>query len=1063
MQTKDKIQLIPKPLLYTLLQLVFYIFGCFSITITSTKASFAQLTPDNTLDTQVDGNGQTDRITGGQTRGDNLFHSFQDFSVRAGSEAFFDNANNISNIFSRVTGGNISQIEGLIRTNGDASLFLINPNGIVFGESARLNLGGSFLSSTASSILFDEGEFSAVDLDNSLLTINAPIGLGLEDNPGEIVNRSTVQNSNGTAIGLEVLAGNNLSFVGGNIRFDGGQAVAPGAKIELGGRSTAGTVDISEDGSLSFPENVAKADLTLVNGATVNVRGVGGGEIVINASNLSLRESNLIAGIAAESTSANVRAGNIEINLSDRLSLDNSNITNVVEAEGVGNSGDIDITTGTLRAINRGQIDTNTFGKGNGGNINITATGDLTFDGENDNLESGVNSLVIPGAEGDAGDIAISTQGNLTLTNGGRIDVSSNGRGNAGNVAIVARSITIDGEDLEELGSGIVSLINPEAEGNSGNITISTQDDLTLINRGRVEANNNSNGRGNGGNVTIDIGGNLIIDGAKNSKGFGSNIRSLVNENATGDSGNIAIATGGNLTLNNQAEVDSSSNGRGNSGNIAIATGGNLSLNNQSRVDAANSGEGDSGNITISTAGNLTSRMGGQIDANINNTQGNAGDIIIDALGDITFEGDDANGDGSGATSLVGADGSGNAGNITISTDGKLTLLDGGRIDVSSNRGEGSAGAIAIRAADNITFEGEDSRGFGSGATSQVNPGVERGNSGGITIFTQGNLLLKDGGRVDTSTNARGDAGSIEITALGDITFIGRALNGNASGATSQVNPEAAGNAGGVTISTGGNLTLKDGGRVDVAINAMEDGENIASINGDRPLTANNANIDLQVAENIFLDDNALISARAAGNSDGGNLKIDTEFIVAVPNSNSDIIASAEQGRGGNITVNARSIFGIEERPLSDLTNDLNASSEFGLSGIVEIEVLDVDLSGDKIQSVSPPIGTQVVRVCDPEDALGQNSFLVSGRNSLQNFSKAALAGNLGWEDWQIGQLNGESSNSSIDLLPTKSEASKIVEAQNWIVNDAGKVELVAKTATTLPKFWSNSSCLQDT
>ena len=118
--------------------------GCLYATATQ-----AQLTSDGTVNTQVNQNGNVAEITGGETRGGNLFHSFQDFSIQTGNEAFFK-------------GGNISNIDGAIRANGSASLFLINPAGIVFGENASLNLGGSFYGSTADSILFEDGEFSAV-------------------------------------------------------------------------------------------------------------------------------------------------------------------------------------------------------------------------------------------------------------------------------------------------------------------------------------------------------------------------------------------------------------------------------------------------------------------------------------------------------------------------------------------------------------------------------------------------------------------------------------------------------------------------------------------------------------------------------------------------------------------------------------------------------------------------------------------------------------------------------------------------------------------------------------
>ena len=988
-----------------LFQLVLCTFSCLL-----TTSAIAQVTPDDTLDTQVDSDGKVVEITGGQTRGDNLFHSFQDFSVQTGKEAFFNNASGISNIFSRVTGDNVSTIDGLIRANGSASLFLINPNGIIFSEGAQLDIGGSFLGSTASSILFDEGEFSAVNLDSPpLLTIDAPIGLGLPDNPAAIVNRSTVQDSEGKPVGLEILEGNNLSLVGGNIRFEEGDATARGGKVELGGLSAAGTVGISEDGSLNFPEGVVKADISLSDGAVVDASSAGGGNIILNARSLNLTESSVLkAGIAADSTLSNAQAGDIEIDLTNNLNLDNSNITNTVEAGGVGNSGDVNIATDSIKATNKGQIDTNTFSQGNGGNVNIVATGDITFDGENNNLESGVISLVISGAVGNAGNITISTGGKLALTNGGRVDVSSSGQGNAGNITIDAiGDITFDGEDSELLGSGATSLVNLEGVGNAGNITISTGGNLTLTNRGRVEANNNGSGQGNGGNVTIDVGGNFTVDGEKNYKGFGSNVRSLVNNNATGDSGNITVSTGGNLTVKNKGEVDASS-----------------------------SGKGDSGNITVSTGGNLTLSSGGKIDTNIN-TQGNGGDIIINAVGDITFEGDDSNGDGSGATSLVGEDGSGNAGNITISTQGKLSLTDGGRVDASSNKGQGNAGLVEIATTGDIFFEGQDSRGFGSGATSQANPGVEAGNSGGVTIFTGGNLTLKNGGRVDTSTNAPGDAGSVDITANGDITFEGKATNGEGSGVTSQVNPEAEGNAGIVTIFTQGNLALKDGGRIDVSINTQKDTENTARTNAD---------INLQVVENLTLDNDSLISARASGNADGGNLDIDSGFIITFPDGNNDIIASAEQGQGGNITIDAKSLFSIEERPLSDSTNDINASSEFNSSGTVEIDVLEVDPSQDSLNIPVAPVETEVAQACEVDRDRNQSEFVVTGRGGLPNSPEANLNSNFVLEDWRVEADNSATSFRTPEksLAASRDRTESIVEANSWIVNDRGEIVLVA-------------------
>ncbi|MEM8723228.1 MAG: filamentous hemagglutinin N-terminal domain-containing protein [Cyanobacteria bacterium P01_G01_bin.39] len=305
-----------------------------------TSPILAQVTSDGTVNTQVSQNANVAEITGGESRGNNLFHSFQDFSVPTGNEAFFNNADNISNIFSRVTGGNISNIDGLIRANGNASLYLINPAGIIFGENARLDVGGSFYGSSASSILFDSGEFSAVDLDNpSILTVNAPIGLDFRDNPGDIVNRANFGLTEQTfeqeiddqpvtinrvtnITGLEVTSGENIALIGGNILLEGGGISAPGGNITLGGIFQAAQVNINSDGSFSFANDLPKADLTLTDSALVTVVGDGGGFIKVEVNDLTIaQESQLLAGIGEGLGSNNAKAGDIVINAAESVKL----------------------------------------------------------------------------------------------------------------------------------------------------------------------------------------------------------------------------------------------------------------------------------------------------------------------------------------------------------------------------------------------------------------------------------------------------------------------------------------------------------------------------------------------------------------------------------------------------------------------------------------------------------------------------------------------------------------------------------------------------------------------
>src|SRR5687767_10148418 len=125
------------------------------LTLTSVEVAFgaAPITPSG-LNTQVSQtvtvpNGQTQyNITGG-TRpgaGANLFHSFGDFNVPSNNIANFFNESGLvtSNILGRVTGGNISSIQGMIQTTGfgAANLFLMNPAGFLFGPNATLNVSG---------------------------------------------------------------------------------------------------------------------------------------------------------------------------------------------------------------------------------------------------------------------------------------------------------------------------------------------------------------------------------------------------------------------------------------------------------------------------------------------------------------------------------------------------------------------------------------------------------------------------------------------------------------------------------------------------------------------------------------------------------------------------------------------------------------------------------------------------------------------------------------------------------------------------------------------------------
>ena len=699
-----------------------------AIAFFSQNAIAQNIVPDNTLGAEnskvtpnIEINGvESDRLEGGAQRGANLFHSFSEFNLEGRRGAYFANPPGIENILGRVTGANPSEILGTLGVQGDANLFLINPNGIIFGENARLDVGGSFLGSTADSILFPNGiEFDATNTQaKPILTINAPIGLGLPSNPGEIVNRSRIQNSAGDIVGLEVPSGKNLTLVGGNINFEGGQATARGGNIELGGLSVAGQVSIEENGSLNFPEDVARADITLSNDAVVGITGTGGGNIAINTHDLKLEagdfgSSTIYAITSANSTGSKAQARDITINATGEININNSIIDNQVELEAVGDGGDITIITGSISLSNGGQINASTSGRGNAGSVEITANNvaiDESLQG--DPNPSGVFSQVGSEAEGDGGNVTITTD-TLSLNNGATVSASTSGQGNGGDVNISAET-------------------------------------LSLTNKGQVSAS--TFGRGNAGSVEITASNQVTIDD-QSSQGNPGGVFSQVGSEAEGDGGNVTITTD-TLSLNNGATVSASTSGQGNGGDVNISAE-TLSLTNKGQVSASTFGRGNAGSVEI-TASN-------QVTIDDQSSQGNPGGVFSQV-------GSEAEGDGgnvtittdalalkNGATISTITLGQGNGGDVNISA-AQLTLKNQGELLVSG-RGNFNPGNLEIDA-DNITLDNQ----------SIIEANTESGSQGNITLNTENLLTLRRESEI--STNATGTANGGNITINADDGFI---------------------------------------------------------------------------------------------------------------------------------------------------------------------------------------------------------------------------------------------------------------------------------------------------
>ena len=948
----------------------------------SSSITHAQVTSDGTVDTQVTQDGNVAEITGGETRGSDLFHSFQDFSVPTSNEVFFNNANDISNIFSRVTGGNISNIDGLIRANDSANLFLINPAGIIFGQNARLDIGGSFYGSTASSILFEDGEFSAADLENPpLLTVNAPIGLGFRDNPGDIINRASTGN------GLEVSSGETIALLGGNVTFDSGDIFALGADVEIGGIIESGTIEITENGNISFPESVLRGNVLLTNNSNVIVVGVGG-TISVDSNNLELNSSSaLIAGINSNPGFPNAQAGDIVISATgdvfvdgtDDIGSSNSSIGNAVFAGGIGNAGRIDITAQNISFTNGGLILSAIEDQGDTSDITLTARGDIIFAGIGNNSfqQSGILSSVDSDGVGNGGDINITAQ-NLFIRDRAIIDNNVSGIGSSGDIKInVENTIAIDG-DLDFLSSFIESSVF-FGEGDSGDIDITTNT-LSLTNGGELSAGIFL-GQGNAGNINIEAG-TIALDGQ------GTRISSeLFSITGNGNSGNIDIKTN-SLSLTNAGRLTVSIDGEGNAGDINIDSESSVLIDGISEdgfssiieADLLEDATGNAGNININTP-KLSLTNGGRISASTSGS-GNAGNIALQSdLVEVT--------NNSFIFVDVLQEATGNGGNLLLEAD-KLVISDSFISAVTFT--EGNAGNLTINVTDSIELSGrsEFSR---AGLFASALEGS--GNAGLIDITTN-NLAISDGATIIVS-------------------------NFSSSGAT----PAGTGQPGTINIQAN-SINLDTGGRIEAATQS-ELGEG--------------ANIDLQVAEDITLQGGSFISAQAINQGNGGNLSIDSRFIIAFPNGNNDILASAEQGQGGNITINAESLLGIEERTPSNLTNDINASSQVsGLDGTISISTPDTN----PIQGATE-LPTDIIVPEETSQQACEANREIAAKNGFTIKGKGGIVPEPGLPLNSLNVIvNGETNSTSTIPQPIETSQGEIQPARGIKVTESGKVILTA-------------------
>jgi filamentous hemagglutinin family protein len=674
-------------------------------------AQGAPIVPDNTLPqpSQVQTNGQTLQIDGGTRSGGNLFHSFERFSVPEGFTAWFNTTADVQNAIARVTGTQASDILGTLKTNGATNLFLLNPNGIVFGPNAQLQLGGAFTASTAEGLILADNTifWAGRSGDRPLLSATVPVGLQLGQQPGDITVRGT----------LVAAPGQAMSLVGGSVQFVGGRAVSPQGQIELVS-AAGGTVQWQPDRTLTLGTARRSGAIALSQQSAIDVSGPGSGAIGLQASDVSIQDGSTVTAV----TQGGVDGGGVTVR-ADRVAIVGANASGdqpsaiVTDTSGAGRGGSIAIDTGTLTTQGTALLSASTFGSGPGGNITLRASEQIALSGIGLEL---INQFIVGGS--------LAGQLPPTFRLGGAF-TNTAGSGPAGSIVLQSPSITLNGALLFTPTFGAAP---------GGSISLNAE---TIDFSGSLVATSNSrNSTGVGGTLLIDTGSLLVRGGA------------LVLSVTLGE------GPGGALIIRARDRIEVTGAVPG----AAVASG--IFTNTIT-------GNGRSGDMSIDTDTLVVSEgafIGGQSGANIRlglfPTGGVPGSITIRARRQVDLIG--TSGDGIFSSGVATDTFTTNpAGNVLIETP-DLKILSGATLS-SSAVGLGRGGDITVKA-DRMEINGQSADGFRSGLLAvsgrdDLPQITATGDSGSLNLQVR-NLGIRNGGLITVSSSLTGDAGSLSIT-----------------------------------------------------------------------------------------------------------------------------------------------------------------------------------------------------------------------------------------------------------------------------------------------------------
>ncbi|NEP00174.1 MAG: filamentous hemagglutinin N-terminal domain-containing protein [Symploca sp. SIO2E9] len=932
-----------------------------------THRALAQLTPDTSLGNEnsvvtpnVDVQGElADLIEGGAIRDLNLFHSFLEFNVENGGRVYFANPAGIENILTRVTGNNASNILGTLGVDGAANLFLLNPNGIVFGNNAQLDVEGSFMGSTANSLVFGDGsEFSATDSGVApLLTVSVPVGLQYGANPtGDIANSGNLA------------AGQDLTLVGNNLDLQG-QLLA-GGDLKLQAENTLKIRDSLDNPFIA----AAGGELVIQGNESVDIFALNHPDSgLFSGGNLILRSLNSISGDAHYWSGGSFRIEKLDGSLGDLespydpvirsfgdVSFNNYfgaslhilaggsvNIGTVIITEPeTGSVGDnflveeITLSDGTLVSINGGEQPTLDVRAGVSPQA-IGTPGITGFDGFPTDFfaDAGFNFLEPPPETNTAAtsaDITIDAvginapDGLIFLTNqyqpntslpGGDINITGAGlfgfdiftasdQGNSGDVILDSRqNIALTNANIDSSASTL----------DAGNITLLAQEAVSITNSSMLA---NTSGAGNGGDITISSK-RLIADG----------VNILTDSTGEGTGGNLGVFASESVTLkgiNADTEFPSfllaSTSGTGEAGDITINTR-ELLITDGATVSVSTSGEGAGGTLTIETEKLLIAD--GAIVRASTFREGKGGELRVFASEEVQVIGTSADGELSSSLSNSSL-GKGDAGSLTIET-GNLLIANGANV-TTSTFGEGKGGELKVFASEQVQVIGESADGQFTGVLSSESNG--QGDAGSLTIET-GKLLIANGSRVSTSTFGEGKGGELRVFASEQVQIIGTSADGESSSSFSSISG-GKGDAGDLTIETG-KLLITDGANVSAATAGEGDAGDLTIKTG-----------------KLLITDGASVSTATVGEGNGGNLIVNASESVQVIGTSADgesssILSSRSLGKGdaGDLTIETGKLLITDGADVSTTTFGEGTAGELRVFASEEVQLMGTSADGE--------------------------------------------------------------------------------------------------------------------